>query len=185
REEVRSASIEKAASADGELLESSDQGVFVYEEEFSLRPRYADPKRRAMEISSYHVRPGHYEEWSELVKLVRGAFEKNVPDAHWACYRLQYGGQGGTYLFLTGLRSASEIDAGFDQDKQFQSALGEHGLRRLGELEAAAVESHEHQLFVLNAKMSYPSEEMIKGDPEFWQPKTETTKTLAAKTHTP
>jgi hypothetical protein len=180
-----STSIEKAATADGELLDSTDQGVFVYEEDFSLRPRYTDPKRRAMEISSYHVRPGHYAEWSELVKLVRGAFEKNVPDAHWACYRLQYGGHGGTYLFLTGLRSASEIDAGFEQDKQFESALGEHGLRRLGELEQAAVDSSEHELFVLNPKMSYPSDDYIKGDPDFWQPKTETTKTVAAKGEKP
>jgi hypothetical protein len=179
-----STALEKAGAADGELLESTDQGVFVYQEEFSLRPKYSDPKRRAIEISSYHVRPGHYEEWSELVKLVRGAFEKGVPEAHWACYRLQYGGAGGTYLFLTGLRSASEIDAGFSQDKQFESVLGEHGLRRLGELEASAVDSSEHQLFVLNPKMSYPSDETIKGDPDFWQSKPEP-KTVAAKTDKP
>jgi hypothetical protein len=179
-----SASLERANAADGGLLESSDQGVFVYEDEFSLRPRYSDPKRRAMEISSYHVRPGHYEEWSELVKLVRGAFEKGVPDSHWACYRLQYGGAGGTYLFLTGLRSATEIDAGFAQDKQFEQTLGEHGLRRLGELEAAAVDSSEHQLFVINPKMSYPSDDTIKADPDFWQSKPEP-KTVATKTDKP
>ena len=180
-----SASLEKAAGADGELLDSSDQGLFVYEEDFSLRPKYQDPKRRALEISSYHVRPGHYGEWAELVKLVRGAYEKNVPDAHWACYRLQYGGEGGTYLILTGLRSASEIDAGFEQGKQFETALGEHGLRRLEELEAAAVDSSEHQLFVYNPKMSYPSDDLIKGDPDFWQPPKTETKTVAAKNEKP
>ena len=169
-----STALEKANVADGELLESADQGVFVYEEEFSLRPKYSDP-HRAIEISSYHVKPGHYAEWAELVKMVRAGFEKNVPESHWACYRLQYGGPGGVYLFLTGMRSASEIDAGFAQDKQFETALGENGLRRLGELEAAAVESSDHELFVLNPKMSYPSDQMIKGDPDFWQPKAETT----------
>ena len=179
-----STALEKAGSADGELLESTDQGVFVYEEDFSLRPKYSDPKRRAIEISGYHVRPGHYAEWIELVKMVRAAFEKAVPEAHWACYRLQYGGSGGTYLFLTGLKSASEIDAGFEQDKQFESALGENGLRRLGELEASAVESSEHQLFILNPKMSYPPDDYIKADPDFWQPKPET-KTVAAKNDKP
>src|ERR1700740_2941777 len=57
-----SAALEKAGVADGELLESRDQGVFVYNEEFSLRPKYADPHRHAIEISSYHVKPGHYDE---------------------------------------------------------------------------------------------------------------------------
>jgi len=181
-----SAALEKAGVADGELLDSLDQGVFVYQDEFSLRPKYTDPKRRALEINRYHVKPGHYEEWAELVKLVRNAFEKSVPEAHWACYRLRYGGSGGTYLFLTGMRSASEIDASFAGDKQFETAMGEHGLRRLGELESAAVESSGHELFIYNAKMSYPPDEYIKADPDFWQPKSEvTTKTAAAKNEKP
>lgn len=168
-----SAAIDHAAAADGELLDSTDQGVFVYDEEFSLRPKYGDPKRHYMEINVYHVRPGHYDEWSELVKLVRGGYEKAVPDAHWGCYRARYGGAGGTFIFLTGLKSASEIDTGFEQDKQFEAALGEHGLRRLGELEAASVESSDHELFAFNPKMSYVSDEYIKADPDFWAPKPE------------
>ena len=177
-----SAALEHAGAADGELLDSVDQGVFVYEADFSLRPKPGDPKRHAIQIDSYHVKPGHYEEWSELVKLVRNAYEKAVPDAHWGCYRLQYGGSGGTYLFLTGLRSASEIDAGFEHDKQFEAALGEHGLRRLAELEAASVDSSEHQLFVLNPKMSYVTDEYLKADADFWAPKEEpAVKTAAEK----
>jgi hypothetical protein len=168
-----SAALERAAAADGELLDAVDQGVFVYEPQFSLRPKYVDPKRRAMEISSYHVKPGHYEEWSALVKLVRDAYEKSDPEAHWGCYRLQYGGPGGIYLFLTGLRSASEIDAGFEKDKGFLSTLGENGLKRLSELESASVETSDHELFVFNPKMSYPPDEYIKADADFWAPKEE------------
>ena len=95
---------------------------------------------------------------------------------------LQYGGSGGTYVILTGLRSASEIDAGFEHWKQFAAALGENGLRRLGELEAASVDSSEHQLFVFNPKMSYVSDEYIKADADFWAPKEEpAVKTVAEK----
>jgi hypothetical protein len=177
-----SAALEHAGAADGELLDSVDQGVFVSEPDFSLRPKPGDPKQHAIQIDSYHVKPGHYEEWNELVKLVRSAYERAVPDAHWGCYRLQYGGSGGTYLFLTGLRSASEIDAGFEHDKKFEAALGEHGLRRLGELEAASVDSSEHQLFVFNPRMSYVTDEYLKADAEFWAPKEEpVVKTAAEK----
>jgi hypothetical protein len=168
-----SAAITRASAVDGELLDSVDAGIFVYEPDFSLRSHYGDPHRHALEISSYHVRPGHFAEWSELVKLVRDAYEKAVPDAHWGCFRAQYGAPGGTYLFLTAHQSASEIDAGFEGDKKFLAALGENGLRRLGELEAAAVESSGHELFMMNAKMSYVSDEYLKADSDFWAPKEE------------
>jgi hypothetical protein len=180
------ASLDRASVADGELLDSMDQGVFIYQDEFSLRPKYGDPHRHAMEISVYHVKPGHYEDWAQLVKIVRDTYEKAVPDAHWGCYRLKYGGGGGTYIFLTGMKAAAEIDAGLEQDKQFVSALGELGLRRLGELERSAVESSDHELFIFNPKMSYPPEDYIKGDPDFWQPKSEATaKNTSAKNEKP
>jgi hypothetical protein len=169
---VLSAAIDHAAAADGELLDSIDQGVFVYRDEFSLRPKYGDvPHRRAMEIAVFHVRPGHYEEWSELVKMVVAGYQKGVPAAHWACFENAYGGPGGTYIFLTALKSASEIDAALEQDKQFEAAMGEDGLKKLEQLEAASVESREEQLFVFNPKMSYVSDEWIKADPDFWKPK--------------
>ena len=182
---VLSAAVDRASVADGELLDSIDQNVFVYNEEFSLRPKYGDvAHRRAMEISVYHVRPGHDQEWTELVKMVLAGYEKSMPDAHWACFRAAYGGPGGTFLFLTALKSASEIDTSIEQGKQFAAAMGEDGMKKLGALEAASVDSFEHQLFVFNPKMSYVSDEWIKADPDFWKPKA-TAKPAADKTEKP
>jgi len=167
-----SAALDRASVADGELLDSIDQGVFVYHEEFSLRPKYADvAHRRAMEISVFHVRPGHDQEWSELVKMVVAGYEKSVPDAHWACFHSAYGGSGGTYIFLSALKSLSEIDTAFREGKQFEAAMGEDGLKKLDQLESASVDSSERQLFAFNPKMSYVSDEWIKADPDFWKPK--------------
>jgi hypothetical protein len=167
-----SAALDHASVADGEVLDSIDQGVFVYEDEFSLRPKYGDvAHRRAMEVIAFHVRPGHYAEWSELVKMVVAGYEKSVPESHWACYHSAYGGSSGTYIFLTALKSGSEIDANAQQGKQFEAAMGEDGLKKLSQLEAASVESSESQLFAFNPKMSYVSDEWIKADPDFWKPK--------------
>ncbi len=167
-----SAAVDRASVADGELLDSIDQGVFVYDAEFSLRPKYGDvAHRRAMEITSYHVRPGHGQEWTELVKMVLAAYEKSSPDAHWACFHTAYGGAGGTYIFLTALKSASEIDTSMEQGKQFGAAMGEDGMKKLLALESSSVDSYEHQLFAFNPKMSYVSDEWIKADPDFWKPK--------------
>lgn len=169
-------SLDHAAIADGDLLDSTDQGVFVYRDDFSLRPKYGDlPHRRALEILSFHVRPGHAREFSELVKMVVAGYDKGVPDAHWACFESVFGGANGTYLFLISRKSASEIDAAFQWDKQFSSAMGELGLKRVAELEAASVDSSESQLFMFSPKMSYVSDEWIAADPDFWKPKTAAT----------
>jgi len=167
-----SAALDRAGMADGELLDSIDQGVFVFNEELSLRPRPDLSQMRYLDISAYHVRPGHSKDWNELVKMVKSAYEKAVPEAHWGVFSEYYGGDGGTYLVLTARKSLSEVDRGFLESKQFQAAMGEDGMKKLGELVAAAVESSQHNLFAFNPRMSYVSDEWIKSAPDFWKPKT-------------
>jgi hypothetical protein len=180
-----SSSLDRAYSADGDLLDSTDSGVFMFQEEMSLRPRPDLGAARFMEISSYHVRPGHNKEWTEAVKLVRAAYEKGVPDSHWGMFEQVYGGDGGTYLVLTSHKSLSEVDQGFAADKQFVAAMGEDGMKKLSELVAACVESSQHQLFAFNPHMSYVSDEWIKASPDFWSVKPTTMAAVAPKKTNP
>jgi hypothetical protein len=166
-----SAALDHALEADGELLDSVDQGVFYFNEEMSLRPLQDISQVRFLEISSFHVRPGHEREWNEVVKMVKAAYEKAVPEAHWGMYEQMFGGDGGTYLVLTGRKSLSEIDRAREDEKKFAAAMGEDGMKKLDELFAASAESSQEQLFAINPKMSYVSEEWIKSDPDFWKPK--------------
>jgi hypothetical protein len=169
-----SAALDRESVADGELLDTMDQGVFLFRDEMSLRPMSDLSHMRYLEISSYRVRPGHNAEWSELVKMVKDAYEKSVPDAHWGMYAQVYGGggEGGTtFLVLTARKTLAEVDRMFkEDDPQFRAAMGEEGMRKLGELEASSVESLQHQLFAFNPRMSYVSDEWMKAD-EFWKPK--------------
>jgi len=170
-----SAALERANVADGELLESEDQGVFVFEEEMSLRPRPDLSHMRFMEISVYHVRPGHDKDWEEAVKMVKAAYEKAVPEAHWGMFRQIYGGDGGTYLVLSAHETLAQIDRGLlEDDKKFTSAMGEDGMKKLEELIASGVESSQHQLFAFSPSMSYIYDEWIKSDPDYWKPKATT-----------
>lgn len=164
------AALDRAAMADGDLLSDMDMGAFRYSEEYSLRSAVDIPHMRYFEISVFHVRSGRHKEWDDLVKLVMAAYEK-IPDVHWATYEAVYGQMGSEYLVFTPLKSASEIDKEAAQDKQFQAAMGEEGLKKLSELEAAAVESSQSNLFAFNPKMSYTSDEWVKADPDFWKPK--------------
>jgi hypothetical protein len=165
-----SAGLDRAWAADGELLSETDSAAAVFRPEYSLRPEVDIPHMRYFEISLYTVRPGHGHDWDEIVKMVKAAYEK-IPDAHWAMYEVAYGLQGNSYLVFNPMKSAAEIDKSFTQGKDFAAAMGEGGMKKLGELMAGAIESSQMNLFAFNPKMSYPADEWVKADPEFWAPK--------------
>jgi hypothetical protein len=167
-----SAAFDKAITADGDLLTSFDQGVFMFNEEGSLRAGTADvPRSRYFEISVFHVRPGHTKEWQDLVKLYQQGYEK-VPNAKWALFESVYGADnGGMYLVFNPMKSLAEVEEGYADQKKFMDALGEDKMKKLGELTASCIESEQTNLFRFNPKMSYPDDSWVKEDPTFWKPK--------------
>ena len=165
-----SAALDRAGVADGELLSDMDATVLTYNEEQSLRGPVDIAHMRYFEISLFQVRPGHGKDWADLVKLVIAAYQK-IPSAHWATYEVAYGQQtNATYAIFVPLKAAAEIDQEFAQDKDFVAAMGEDGMKKLAELEAAAVESRQNNLFAFNPRMSYPPDAWVKADPDFWKP---------------
>jgi hypothetical protein len=166
-----SAALDRASVADGELLDSTDAGVWAYREDYSLRPNSDMAHMRYFDIAVFHVKPGHHKDWDDVVKMVLAGYQKSVPETHWACYEGVYGVPEGTYAFITARKSATEIDQAFAQDKDFMAAMGEDGMKKLDELSAVAIDSSEGNLFMFNPKMSYVSDDWVKADPDFWKPK--------------
>jgi len=166
-----SAVLDKAGVADGDLLDSVDQAVFTYDEDLSYKPSQDVSNMRFLEVSTYHVRPGHGAEWDDVVKIVKDGHAKAGTTAHWDMYELAYGGDGGTYMVLSPMHSLSEVDRGFAEDKQFDAAVGKEGLKKLNEEFGAAVDTTDHQLLAVNPHMSYVSDEWVKAYPDFWKTK--------------
>jgi hypothetical protein len=163
--------LDRAGAADGELLSEVDGGTSVYRPDYSLRPPAGIAHMRYFEISVFHVRQGHDKDWDDLVKMVIAAYEK-IPDAHWVTYEVIYGQQPqGTFIVFTPLKSLAEVDQEIGQNKQFEAAMGEVGMKRFRELSAAAIESSQNNLFQFAPKMSYPLDAWVKADPDFWKPK--------------
>jgi hypothetical protein len=167
------AELEHAGIADGELLDQVDSEVFTFDEELSYKTRPDLSRARYLEITVFHVRPGHRKEWHDVVKMVKDAHDKGGTSAHWGLYDIAYGGDDGTYIALSSDGSMADIDKGFAENKKFVDGLGgEEGLKKLDELFGAAVESSHSELFSINPKQSYVDEAWIKADPGFWKPKT-------------
>jgi hypothetical protein len=162
--------LDRATVADGELLSETDGSFLVYNEEQSLRAPVDIAHMRYFEISLYRVRAGHRHEWNEAVKLVKAAYEK-VPDAHWAMYEAMFGQEDTTYVVIIPRKSATELDHAADEEMAFMKAMGGDGMKQLGELENSAVEFHQSNLFQISPAMSYPREEWVKANPDFWKPK--------------
>ncbi|MGA2458430.1 MAG: hypothetical protein ABSF85_12750 [Terriglobales bacterium] len=164
------AALDHASALDGELLSETDSAALAFREEYSLRPEVDIAHMRYFEISRYQVKQGHDKEWDEIVKLVTAAYKK-IPDAHWATYSAVYGFPDTTYIIFNPMKSAAEIDKNFAAGKDFAAVMGEEGMKKLAELSAAAIESSQTNLFAFNPRMSYPADEWVKADPEFWKPK--------------
>jgi len=166
------AGLERAGLADGELLDEVDSVVYTYDEDLSYHPHSDLDKHRVYQISVFHVRPGKQKEWREVVKMVKNAHEEAGTSAHWGMYEIAFGAPDGTFIALSGDPSMSAIDLGYSEDKKFREALGgEEGMRKLDQLFGEAVESSHSELFTVNPKQSYVSDDWIKADPGFWRPK--------------
>lgn len=169
-----SAELDRASMADGDLLSEVGSGVFIFDEDLSYKSRKDLGHARYIEITEYHVRLGRSDEWKQLVKLVKDAYDKGELSGHWSLYEAAYGLPDGTYLAISADDSMADIDKGFMEDKKFHDALGEDGVKEMHRLYGASVESAISELFQINPKQSYPRPEWVKDDPEFWKPKAAT-----------
>lgn len=165
------AELERDSIADGELLESVEQMIYTSNPELSYKSRPDLTHARYIEMSVFHVRAGHREEWTKLAKLVKDGHEKAGTSAHWTMYEVAYGTNDGTYMALSADNSMADIDTGYAENKKFMDALGPDGVKEFRALFASAVDSSYSQLFSINPKQSYPPDEWVKGDPDFWKPK--------------
>jgi hypothetical protein len=164
------AALDSANIADGDLLSSTESSMWVQREDLSLNPGFRVGSR-IEEITQFRIKPGHFKEWEDLVKLVLDGYKKGIPDAHWGAYEEAYGSPGGGFLIIVTMKSAAEIDANFAAGKKFEEAMGEDGMKKMALLMASCVESEQTNLFRIDPKMSYPTDEMVQADPGFWKVK--------------
>jgi hypothetical protein len=162
---------ERINTADGELVDSINQLIFKYVPELSYHPHGPNPHARYLEARILHVRPGHGKDFEDLVKVWIAANDKAGSSNHWGAYRVEYGEQVGSYVFLTDDESMADIDKSEAQAPKFMEVLSEADRRDARELRTEAIDTDRFELYAVNPTQSYPPEEFVKADPDFWASK--------------
>lgn len=158
-------------AADGELLDESHVLIFSSDPELSFHSRTPGPKNRFLEADIVQVKPGHGKDFSDLMKLYMAAFDKAGSSYHWGAYRAEYGDSLGFYVFLTVSDSEAEIDQRFSEDPKIGKILSDDDKKKIRDLRAASIETERVELYSVNPAQSYPPEDYVKADPDFWKPK--------------
>jgi hypothetical protein len=87
-------------------------------------------------------------------------------------YQIVSGMPGPAYLLLIPMKSFQEMDqAEVNHGKPYQDALGEAGRTQMRDFARDGIVSGDSRVFAFSPKMSYPSDEMVARDPQFWAPK--------------
>lgn len=168
--------LERLATADGDML-SGTRGIYArYRPELSYRPDVDVGRMRYVSFTTITLKPGYDSAFVDTRKLVLDAHVKANLDEHYAVYEVGTGIPGPAYLLVFPMRSLQEVDA-FQENhdgKAYRDAMGEAGRQQMREFARVGVASVENRLFAFSPKMSYPSEEWVASDPEFWKPKVAT-----------
>lgn len=172
---VLSKELERLSQVDGDLLSGTRNILAVYRPDLSYRPDVSIAAMRYFALTIINLKPGYDSAFAEVRKVIHAGHDKANMDEHWAMYQVASGGSGSTYLLLIPMKSLTEADVAQESHgKPYGDALGEAGRQQLRDFTRAGLESSETKLLSFSPKMSYPSAEWVKQDPEFWAPKTVT-----------
>jgi hypothetical protein len=156
--------------ADGELLQDTKTLIFSYDADISLRPDADLLHMRFLEADILHVRPGHGKEFHELAKMWVDMGQKAGPSAHWSCFHVEYGEDGGSYVCLTSDNSLDDIDKATADYNKVMGAASDEEKKKMRELRAEAVDEDRSELYSVNPAQSYVPASFAKAD-SYWKPK--------------
>lgn len=123
---------------------------------------------RFLSITSFKIAPGRTEEFEQLQRLQKSAYERaGVEDGHWV-YQVFSGGSDYEFFVIRPLVALSDLERVRDSySAKFQAAIGP-SRADIHRLTAAAILSSTTYLFTPNPAWSYLPKDWIATDPQFW-----------------
>ena len=155
-------------AAEAPMLAGAMGSIYEYREDLSLNASVDLSTIRFFDITLFHIRSGHRQDWERLVKLYEKAFS-SAPDARWATFEKDYGeGSDNTFIVVTPLTSLAGVDQEMLDGNNLPKAAGADQLQMMRELGSATIESSEADLFAVVPQMSYVPDSWVTASPDFW-----------------
>jgi hypothetical protein len=145
--------------------------IWHYRDDLSNNAAAADvPHCRYWETITFHIKPGHDQQFEDLMKIVQATYLKIGANISWATFESEMGATD-TYNVFIPMKSLKEEDEGLTRDKAFMAALGADGTHHMDDVARDAYASVEDTLWEVNPKTSYVPKEWVAANPDFWAPK--------------
>ncbi|MFY9730261.1 MAG: hypothetical protein WAK24_06615 [Candidatus Acidiferrales bacterium] len=128
-------------------------------------------KMRMLQVTVFHVRPGHEGEFAEAAKSIASVYEKVAGSPAWVIYTVHSGAPVPCYLMLTTLSSLKDEDDASARRGPAMEAAGAAVQQRLQEIARSAYDSIETNIYVVNPHLSHMPKDFTAEDPAYWMPK--------------
>jgi hypothetical protein len=154
---------------DSELRTGERTMIARYQKDMSYLPAPFDlPKAHFVWVDVIRMHYGRGEDFREMRKIEKAAFEKVGSKRPNAVYRVSEGAVAGTYLLVLPMESLKTLDEMVNWNTR--EVLGDQ-FDRYHKFRTDLIISSEPILFAINPKMSNPPKAYVDADPEFWTSK--------------
>jgi hypothetical protein len=159
----------KAADAtEAPALSQTYGSIYKFRDDLSLNSALDISQERFFDMTLFHVRSGHYQDFEHLVKLYEKAYS-SIPNSHWAMFEKLYGEDSDrTFILVTPIKALAEEDQFMIDGDNLPKTAGEDQLELMHELGSEAVESSESDLFAIVPQISYVPAAWLTASPDFW-----------------
>jgi len=176
RAAMRNPELATLDASDGEFRTASRTWIAVYRPDLSFHGQQLMqtlPKARYLNIIMMRTRPDRDQDFAEVAKMAVAAAERSMDDQPVATYQVVSGAPNGTYVLFEPSASLKALDDAPERSRNLFQAMGDAGTKRFMKMASETIAQQEALLFAVDPKMSYPSRQIIAGDPAFWTPQIE------------
>lgn len=155
-------------AAEAPVLSDTHGSIYKYRDDLSLNAAVDISQMRFFDITLFHVRNGHYQDWEHLVKIYAKAYS-SIAGSHWAMFEKLYGEDSDrTFILVTPIKALAEEDQAMIDGDNLPKTVGEDQMQLMRELGSQTVESSESDLFAINPQISYVPDAWVTASPDFW-----------------
>jgi hypothetical protein len=156
------------ATAAAPLLAESYSSIYTYRPELSLHTDKKVEDYRFLEVTVYHIAPGHHHDFEALARVYVKTLDSN-PNSNWAYYEKMYGHDSDDMVAIfTLLKSLSDVDQEVADNAKLPEAMGKDQMQLMMEAGSNIIKSSESDLYAFNPQISYVPDSWLTDHPDFW-----------------